>query len=36
VLRHPTPHRFALTDIVAAHETLESGQITGKVMLDLV
>ena len=36
VLRHPTPHRFALTDIVAAHEALESGRITGKVMLDLV
>ena len=36
VLHHPTPHRFALTDIVAAHEALESGRITGKVMLDLV
>jgi NADPH2:quinone reductase len=36
VLRHPTPHRFVLTDIVAAHEALESGRITGKVLLDLV
>lgn len=36
VLRHPTPYHFPLTDIVAAHEALESGSITGKVMLDLV
>lgn len=35
VLRHPTPHRFALEDIVAAHEAVESGQVTGKAVVEM-
>jgi D-arabinose 1-dehydrogenase-like Zn-dependent alcohol dehydrogenase len=34
-LRHPTPHRFALEDIVAAHEAVESGQVTGKAVVEM-
>ena len=35
VLLHPTPHPFALEDIVAAHEAVESGTIIGKVVLNI-
>jgi NADPH2:quinone reductase len=35
VLRHPTPHRFALEEIVAAHEAVESGQTIGKVLIEI-
>jgi NADPH:quinone reductase len=35
VLRHPTPHRFALEDIVTAHEAVESGQVTGKAVVEM-
>ena len=35
VLRHPTPHRFALEAIVAAHEAVESGQVTGKAVVEM-
>jgi NADPH2:quinone reductase len=35
LLRHPTRQRFALEDIVAAHEAVESGQIIGKVLVEI-
>jgi len=35
VLRHPTPHRFTLEEIVTAHEAVESGQVTGKALVEL-
>jgi NADPH:quinone reductase len=34
-LRHQVGARFALQDIVAAHEALESGRTVGKVLLDV-
>ncbi len=35
VLLHPTVHPFALEDIVAAHEAVESGAFIGKVVVRL-
>jgi len=35
VLRHLTPHRFALEEAVAAHEAVESGQVTGKALIEM-
>jgi NADPH2:quinone reductase len=35
VLRHPTPYRFALEETVAAHEAVESGQVTGKALIEM-
>lgn len=35
ILGHPALHRFPLSDIVAAHEGVEQGQIIGKALLDL-
>ena len=33
--RHPTPQRFALDEIVTAHEAVERGQVTGKALIEL-
>jgi NADPH2:quinone reductase len=32
---HPALHHFPLTDIVAAHEGVESGQVIGKALIDI-
>lgn len=35
VLRHPVVHRFALPEIVAAHEAVESGLTIGKALVEM-
>jgi NADPH:quinone reductase len=35
-LRHQVAQRFALKDIVDAHETMESGRVIGKLLIDVV
>jgi len=34
-LTHAIGARFALEDIIAAHETVEAGRITGNIVIDL-
>jgi NADPH2:quinone reductase len=35
-LQHAISRRFALADIVAAHEAVEAGQDIGNVVVDLI